>query len=129
MAAIRYIVHDVERAIAFYRDLLGFTVEMHPAPGFAALSLGDLRLYLNAPGAGGAGRAGGAPEPGGWNRFQLQIEDLQAFMGTLREAGARFRGDVVEGQGGAQVLVEDPSGNVVELFAPKVRPQAVQPGR
>jgi catechol 2,3-dioxygenase-like lactoylglutathione lyase family enzyme len=124
MVAIRYIVDDVERAIGFYRDLLGFEVEMHPAPGFAALSLGDLRLYLNAPGAGGAGRAGGAPKPGGWNRFQLEVENLDRFLGALREAGAKFRGDRVEGQGGAQILVEDPSGNVVELFEPKVRVQA-----
>jgi catechol 2,3-dioxygenase-like lactoylglutathione lyase family enzyme len=121
MAAIRYIVHDVEQAIVFYRDLLRFAVEMHPAPGFAALSRGDVRLYLNAPGAGGAGRAGGSPEPGGWNRFQLEVEDLDAFVDTLREGGARFRGDRVEGQGGAQILVEDPSGNVVELFEPKAR--------
>lgn len=124
MVAIRYIVSDVERAIGFYRDLLGFAVEMHPAPGFAALSRGGLRLYLNAPGAGGAGRAGGAPEPGGWNRFQLEVGDLEALVGALREAGARFRGDRVEGQGGAQILVEDPSGNVVELFQPKLRPAA-----
>jgi catechol 2,3-dioxygenase-like lactoylglutathione lyase family enzyme len=129
MAAIRYIVDDVERAIGFYRDLLGFTVEMHPAPGFAALSRSDLRLYLNAPGAGGAGRAGGAPEPGGWNRFQLEVEDLDAFLGPLREAGATFRGDRVEGQGGAQILVEDPSGNLVELFEPKTRPREAEPGR
>lgn len=128
MATIRYIVDDVERAIGFHRDLLGFEVEMHPAPGFAALSLGDLRLLLNAPGAGGAGRAGGTPEPGGWNRFQLEVGDLQALRDTLRAAGARFRGDLVEGQGGAQVLVEDPSGNVVELFEPKARPREGQPG-
>jgi len=121
MASIRYIVDDVERAIGFYRDLLGFGVEMHPAPGFAALSRGDLRLYLNAPGAGGAGRAGGSPQPGGWNRFQLEVQDLEAFSASLREAGVRFRGDRVEGQGGAQILVEDPSGNVVELFEPKSR--------
>jgi catechol 2,3-dioxygenase-like lactoylglutathione lyase family enzyme len=121
MAAIRYIVDDVERAIEFYRDLLSFEVKMHPAPGFAALSRGDLLLYLNAPGAGGAGRAGGSPEPGGWNRFQLVVEDLEEFLGPLREAGARFRGDLVEGQGGDQILVEDPSGNVVELFERKIR--------
>lgn len=121
MAAIRYIVHDVEQAIRFYRDLLGFDVVMRPAPGFAALSLGDLRLYLNTPGAGGSGRAGGSPEPGGWNRFQMEVDDLERFVGVLREAGARFRGERVEGQGGAQILVEDPSGNVVELFEPKVR--------
>lgn len=122
MATVRYIVDNVERAIGFYQGLLGFSVEMHPAPGFAALSRGDLRLYLNAPGAGGAGRAGGAPEPGGWNRFQLEVEDLEAYLGPLREAGARFRGDLVEGRGGAQILVEDPSGNVVELFERKVGP-------
>ncbi|HST57456.1 MAG TPA: VOC family protein [Longimicrobium sp.] len=129
MVAIRYIVDDVERAIGFYRDLLGFAVEMHPAPGFAALSHGGLRLYLNAPGAGGAGRAGGAPTPGGWNRFQLEVEDLDASLAALREAGARFRGDRVEGQGGAQALVEYPAGNIVELFEPKARPGEPQPGR
>jgi catechol 2,3-dioxygenase-like lactoylglutathione lyase family enzyme len=129
MVAIRYIVDDVEPAIGFYRDLLGFQLEMHPAPGFAALTRGDLRLYLNAPGAGGAGRAGGAPRPGGWNRFQLEVENLEAFLGVLREAGATFRGDRVEGQGGAQILVEDPAGNVVELFEPKVRTREAQPGR
>ncbi len=122
MAAIRYIVDDVEQAIGFYRDLLGFQVEMHPAPGFAALSHRDLRLYLNAPGAGGAGRAGGAPRPGGWNRFQLEVEDLDGVVSSLRAAGAGFRGDRVQGQGGAQVLVEDPSGNVVELFQPRASP-------
>lgn len=121
MAAIRYIVHDVERAIGFYSDLLGFTVEMYPAPGFAALSRGDLRLYLNAPAAGGAGQAGGAPRPGGWNRFQLEVANLDALVDSLRQAGARFRGDRVEGQGGAQILVDDPSGNVVELFEPRAR--------
>lgn len=122
MATVRYIVDNVEQAIGFYQGLLGFSVEMHLAPGFAALSRGDLRLYLNAPGAGGAGHAGGAPEPGGWNRFQLEVEDLEAFLGPLREAGTRFRGDLVEGRGGAQILVEDPSGNVVELFERKVGP-------
>jgi catechol 2,3-dioxygenase-like lactoylglutathione lyase family enzyme len=121
VVSIRYIVDDVEEAIDFYRDLLGFEVEMHPAPGFAALAREDLRLYLNAPRAGGAGRAGGAPEPGGWNRFQLEVEDLDELVGRLRMGGAQFRGDRVEGQGGAQILVEDPSGNVVELFERKER--------
>jgi catechol 2,3-dioxygenase-like lactoylglutathione lyase family enzyme len=118
MPAIRYIVDDVERALAFYRDLLGFEVEMHPAPGFAALAHGDLRLYLNAPGAGGAGRAGGSPEPGGWNRFQLQVEDLEATVERLSGEGVSFRSDIVIGKGGLQILLEDPSGNPIELFQP-----------
>jgi len=118
-ASIRYIVDDVDAAIGFYRDRLGFDVEMRPAPGFAALSREGLRLLLNAPGAGGAGRAGGAePEPGGWNRFQLTVDDLDATVQALRREGARFRGDLVQGRGGRQILVEDPSGNPVELFQP-----------
>jgi catechol 2,3-dioxygenase-like lactoylglutathione lyase family enzyme len=120
-AAVRYIVEDVDAAIAFYQDRLGFDVEMHPAPGFAALSRDDLQLFLNAPGAGGAGRAGGSPEPGGWNRFQLQVDDLHETVDRLRRDGARFRGDVVEGAGGSQILVEDPSGNPIELFQPGSR--------
>jgi catechol 2,3-dioxygenase-like lactoylglutathione lyase family enzyme len=118
VASIRYIVDDVDAAIGFYRDRLGFEVEMHPAPGFAALTNGDLTLYLNAPGAGGAGRAGGEPRPGGWNRFQVVVEDLEATVARLRDQGARFRGDVVQGAGGSQILVDDPSGNPVELFQP-----------
>ena len=113
---VRYIVDDVEAAIAFYRDALGFSVELHPAPGFARLALGDLRLLLNAPGAGGAGVAGGSPEPGGWNRFQLEVEDLPATLDRLRSAGVALRGELVHGMGGDQALVEDPSGNPVELF-------------
>ncbi len=118
--SVRYIVDDVDAAVGFYVDQLGFEVQMHPAPGFAMLSLGNLRLLLNAPGAGGAGRAGdeARPEPGGWNRFQLAQEDLDATVTRLREAGAEFRSGIVEGQGGRQILVADPSGNVVELFEP-----------
>jgi catechol 2,3-dioxygenase-like lactoylglutathione lyase family enzyme len=120
MAAIsvRYIVDDVGAAVEFYRDLLGFEVVMHPAPGFAALSKDGLRLLLNAPGAGGAGQAGGLPQPGGWNRFQLAVDDLPATIERLREKGARFRGELVHGNGGDQILVEDPAGNPVELFGP-----------
>lgn len=118
MASIRYIVDDVDRAIEFYRDRLGFEVEMHPAPGFAALTRGKLRLYLNAPGAGGAGRAGGAPEPGGWNRFQLEVEDLEATVERLASEGATFRNEIVTGKGGLQILLEDPAGNPIELFQP-----------
>jgi catechol 2,3-dioxygenase-like lactoylglutathione lyase family enzyme len=120
-AAVRYIVEDVAAAVDFYRDRLGFEVVMQPAPGFAALRRDDLTLYLNAPGAGGAGRAGGAPAPGGWSRFQLAVDDLDATVDRLRREGARFRGELVEGVGGRQILVEDPSGNPVELFEPAPR--------
>jgi catechol 2,3-dioxygenase-like lactoylglutathione lyase family enzyme len=122
--SVRYIVDDVEAAIAFYSQNLGFTVDLHPAPGFAMLSRGDLRLLVNAPGAGGAGQAmpdGRRPEPGGWNRIQIQVEDLAAKVQSLRDAGARFRNDIVAGQGGKQILLEDPSGNPIELFEPAPR--------
>lgn len=114
--SVRYIVADVDAAIEFYRDFLGFEVSMRPAPGFARLSRGDLVLLLNTPGAGGAGRAGGDPQPGGWNRFQIETEDLDAFIADLQAAGVSFRGDLIEGRGGRQILVDDPSGNIVELF-------------
>ncbi|MPZ49882.1 MAG: VOC family protein [Dehalococcoidia bacterium] len=114
--SVRYIVSNVDAAIPFYTDLLGFKVDMHPAPGFAALSLGDLRLLLNHPGAGGAGQL--SPEPGGWNRFQIEVEDIEAVVAKLRQAGAGFRSEIIQGNGGKQVLVEDPSGNAVELFQP-----------
>lgn len=119
--SVRYIVDDVEAAIAFYTRHLGFDVELHPAPGFAMLSLGDLRLLLNAPGAGGAGQAmpdGRRPEPGGWSRIQLQVDDLAGEVRKLREAGAHFRNDIVTGQGGKQILLDDPAGNAIELFEP-----------
>lgn len=114
--SVRYIVNDVDKAIEFYADRLGFEVDMHPAPGFAALSRDGVTLFLNAPGAGGAGIAGGTPEPGGWNRIQITVDDLDGIDAELRESGVTFRGDLVEGIGGRQVLVEDPSGNPIELF-------------
>jgi catechol 2,3-dioxygenase-like lactoylglutathione lyase family enzyme len=118
--SVRYIVDDVDDAIGFYRDQLGFVVDMHPAPPFAMLSRGDLRLLLSAPSPqGGGGQAmpdGRAPEPGGWNRFQLEVADLAAEVERLRAAGARFRNEIVHGIGGDQVLLEDPSGNPIELF-------------
>jgi catechol 2,3-dioxygenase-like lactoylglutathione lyase family enzyme len=120
--SIRYIVNDVDAAIAFYCQRLGFHEDMHPAPAFAMLSRGDLRLVLSAPGAGpGGGQAmpdGTAPEPGGWNRFQLETADLEAFVEELRQHGTRFRNDIVTGVGGKQILAEDPSGNPIELFQP-----------
>jgi catechol 2,3-dioxygenase-like lactoylglutathione lyase family enzyme len=116
VASVRYIVDDVDEAIEFYRDNLGFDVVMHPAPGFAALSRGDRTLLLNRPGAGGAGRAGGDPQPGGWARFQLEVEDLDGLVGQLVSAGVRLKGEPVTGQGGKQALAMDPSGNLVELF-------------
>jgi catechol 2,3-dioxygenase-like lactoylglutathione lyase family enzyme len=119
--SVRYIADDVESASAFYRDHLGFTVEMSPAPGFAMLSRGELRLLLNAPGSGGAGQAmldGRLPEPGGWNRIQLEVDDLASEVEALRQAGAHFRNEIVSGRGGKQILLDDPSGNPIELFEP-----------
>ena len=120
--SVRYIVDDVDAAIAFYTRHLGFTEVMHPASTFAMLSRGDLRLVLTAAGGGpGGGQAmpdGTLPEPGGWNRFQLETEDLEGLMESLRQKGARFRNDLVVGVGGKQILVQDPSGNLVELFEP-----------
>ncbi|HEY4829732.1 MAG TPA: VOC family protein [Solirubrobacteraceae bacterium] len=122
--SVRYIVDDVDAAIDFYCGQLGFDEVMYPAPTFAMLSHGDLRLVLTAPGGGpGGGQAmpdGTLPQPGGWNRFQLQVDDLEATVAQLREAGARFRNDIVAGVGGKQILVEDPAGNPVELFEPTI---------
>lgn len=119
--SVRYIVNDVDAAIPFYTEMLGFQVEMHPAPGFASLSLGDLRLLLNRPGAGGAGQSmpdGRVPAPGGWNRIQIQVEDLAATVEKLKKAGCHFRSEIITGNGGKQILVDDPSGNAVELSQP-----------
>jgi catechol 2,3-dioxygenase-like lactoylglutathione lyase family enzyme len=120
--SVRYIVDDVDAAIEFYCGQLGFAEVMHPAPAFAMLAKGDLRLVLSAPGGGPGGGAampdGQLPKPGGWNRFQLEVADLEAAVAMLRSAGARFRNDIVNGVGGKQILVEDPSGNPVELFEP-----------
>jgi catechol 2,3-dioxygenase-like lactoylglutathione lyase family enzyme len=119
--SVRYIVSDVDAAIPFYTDMLGFKVRMHPGPGFASLSRGDLQLLLNRPGAGGAGQAmtgGQIPAPGGWNRIQIEVEDLEATVEKLKSAGGRFRNEIVTGNGGKQILIEDPSGNPIELFQP-----------
>lgn len=121
--SVRYIVDDVDAAIEFYCGRLGFEEVMHPAPTFAMLARGDLRLNVSAPsGQGGGGQAmpdGRVPEPGGWNRFQLEVSDLDGLVDALRSIGTRFRNEIVEGMGGRQILVEDPAGNPVELFEPK----------
>jgi catechol 2,3-dioxygenase-like lactoylglutathione lyase family enzyme len=124
---VRYIVRDVDAAIAFYCGQLGFQEIMHPAPAFAMLARGGLRLVLSAPNpAGGGGQPmpdGRQQEPGGWNRFAIEVDDLDGLVAKLRTAGARFRNDVVTGVGGKQILLEDPSGNPIELFQPTM-PQA-----
>jgi catechol 2,3-dioxygenase-like lactoylglutathione lyase family enzyme len=117
---IRYIVHDVDEAIRFYTEALGFEVVMHPAPGFAALSKDGVTLFVNEPGVGGAGQAmpdGTLPQPGGWNRFQIIVEDVDAEVERLKKLNVHFKTGIIEGKGGRQVLLEDPSGNIVELFA------------
>jgi catechol 2,3-dioxygenase-like lactoylglutathione lyase family enzyme len=120
--SVRYIVHDVDAAIVFYRDNLGFTLVMHPAPAFAMLARGDLRLVLSAaaggPGGGQAMPDGTIPVPGGWNRFALEVADLAVTVSDLRARGVTFRNEIVTGVGGKQILAQDPSGNLVELFEP-----------
>jgi catechol 2,3-dioxygenase-like lactoylglutathione lyase family enzyme len=126
-SSVRYIVDDVDAAIGFYCQHLGFREIVRPAPTFAMLARDDLRLVLSAPGGGpGGGQAmpdGRVPEPGGWNRFQLEVTDLAAVVESLRNAGVNFRSDIVTGVGGRQVLLDDPFGNPVELFEP-TRPEA-----
>ncbi len=125
--SVRYIVNNVDAAIDFYCKQLGFHEDMHPAPTFAMLSRGDLRLVLSAPSSdGGGGQTmpdGTRPEPGGWNRFSLEVSDLAGTVRALLDNGAHFRNDIVTGVGGRQILVDDPSGNPVELFEP-ILPEA-----
>ena len=122
--SVRYIVHDVDAAIMFYRDHLGFREVMHPAPPFAIVARGDLRLLLSTPsGVGGGGQAmpdGTVPAPGGWNRISLQVEGLAEMVERLRAGGVHFRNQIVTGVGGRQVIADDPSGNPVELFEPTI---------
>ena len=117
---VRYIVDDVDAALDFYTSHLGFDVVTHPAPSFALLARGALRLALSAPaGPGGGGQAmpdGRRPEPGGWNRISLPVQDLESEVDRLRHAGTRFRNDIVTGIGGKQILLDDPAGNPIELF-------------
>jgi catechol 2,3-dioxygenase-like lactoylglutathione lyase family enzyme len=120
--SVRYIVDDVDAAIAFYTRHLAFEVGFHPAPGFAILTRDDLRLLINSPGGGGgAAQAvpdGRMPAPGGWNRIQLEVDDLVGEVESLRNSGVRFRNEIISGRGGKQILLEDPSGNPIELFEP-----------
>ena len=120
--SIRYIVYDIDAAIGFYTRHLGFSVQIHPNDMFAMLTRGDLRLVLSVPGGGpGGGQAapdGTLPQPGGWNRFSIEVPDLAAVVARLRGDGVRFRNDLVTGVGGRQMIAEDPSGNPVELFEP-----------
>lgn len=119
--SVRYIVQNVDAVLPFYTEQLGFTLDMHPAPGFAVLSLGNLRLLLNQPGAGGAGQSlpqGQTPAPGGWNRIQIEVEDLAATVEKLKRSGAHFRSEIIAGNGGRQIILDDPSGNPIELFEP-----------
>jgi catechol 2,3-dioxygenase-like lactoylglutathione lyase family enzyme len=120
---VRYMVDDVDAAVAFYTKHLGFTLLSNAAPAFADVSRGDLRLLLSGP-ASSAGRPmpdGRQPEPGGWNRIEFVVEDIEAEVERLRAAGLQFRNDIVQGPGGAQILFDDPSGNPIELFQPARR--------
>jgi len=130
MVQVRYIVSDVEAAIAFYTQQLGFHQVMHPAPAFAMLSRGELRLVLSAPNPrGGGGQPmpdGRNQEPGGWNRFSIEVENLDSMVKKLRKAGAHFRNEIMTGVGGKQIILEDPSGNPIELFEPII-PEARLP--
>ena len=119
-ACFRYIVNDVSAAIDFYTTHLSFKVEMHPAPRFAEISRGDMHIYLTqpSPGVGGGAKmpSGEQQKPGGWNRIHLIVDELDETIAKLKSAGCRFRSDVIQGTGGKQILLEDPSGNLVELF-------------
>lgn len=128
--SVRYIVDDVGAAVAFYTEKLGFREQMHPNPVFAMLTHGDLRLVLVSPVPAGHGGGGSRPmpdgtvqQPGGWNRFMLEVPDLETAVGELRASGVKFRTDIVDGIGTKQVMIEDPSGNPVEIYEAK-RPEA-----
>jgi catechol 2,3-dioxygenase-like lactoylglutathione lyase family enzyme len=120
---VRYMVEDVEAAVAWYTGHLGFTLLSNHAPAFADVTLGSLRLLLSGP-KSSAGRPmpdGEVPGPGGWNRIHLIVDDLRAQVARLRSSGVGFRNDIVTGPGGSQILLVDPSGNLVELFQPALR--------
>jgi catechol 2,3-dioxygenase-like lactoylglutathione lyase family enzyme len=120
VAIIRYLVHDVDAAVAFYVDVLGFALVERWGPPFAMVSRGDLSLWLSGPGSSASRPLadGSQPQPGGWNRLVIETDDLELLVASLRQSGARLRSDIVEGPGGKQVLADDPSGNPIELFEP-----------
>ena len=120
---VRYQVKDVQRSIAFYTQILGFHLDMQSLPAFGQVSIGDLKLILSGPGASGSRPMPGGrqQEPGGWNRVVLQVRDLPARIGELKDQGVRFRNEMEAGPGGKQIQVEDPDGNPIELFEPAGR--------
>lgn len=120
MVAVRYLVHNVDSAVAFYRDRLGFKLEQQFGSAMAIMEQDELRLWLAGPGASASRPMpdGRKPEAGGWNRFVVEVDDLESKVAELRQVGVKFRNDIVVGPGGKQILCEDPSGNVVELFEP-----------
>jgi catechol 2,3-dioxygenase-like lactoylglutathione lyase family enzyme len=124
MATVRYLVTDVERSIAFYAKNLGFKLDQSMAPAFARVSTGDLTLWLAGPQSSAARPMpdGRRPEPGGWNRFVIEVDNIEARVEEMKRAGLRFRNELVIGPGGKQILLEDPDGNVVELFEPARQP-------
>jgi catechol 2,3-dioxygenase-like lactoylglutathione lyase family enzyme len=121
MATVRYLVSDVDLSVAFYTQHLGFALQQQFGPAMAILRRDDLTLWLAGPMASAARPMpdGRTPEPGGWNRFVLEVQDLPATAARMRDGGVRFRNEIVDGPGGRQILCEDPSGNVVELFEPR----------
>ena len=129
--SVRYIVEDVDDAIRFYVDHLGFSEVMHPAPTFAMLARGDLRLALSKPGGGPGGGSAAAdgtlPTPGGWNRFAIEVDDVEQLHAKLVAAGVYARSGVIDGVGGKQVIIDDPSGNPVELFQPTIAEAKLDP--
>ncbi len=121
IVGVRYIVHDAEIAVDFYTKFLGFTINMQAGPAYADIQRGNLRIFMNQPGAGAAGQAmpdGTLPAPGGWNRIRIVVKDLEDMVNRLKKEGAVFRNDIITGAGGKQVLLMDPSGNLIELFEP-----------
>jgi predicted enzyme related to lactoylglutathione lyase len=121
LGVVRYLVDDVDRAVAFYTEQLGFSLEQRMGPAFAIVSLGDLALWVSGPQTSAARPMpdGRRPEPGGWSRLVIEVDDLEVKVAELQAAGTSFRNEIVTGPGGSQILLEDPSGNPVELFEPK----------